>query len=58
MNLPQDPMMMLSVVNTNLRDRYETFDDFCRTEDVDKEYVTRSLARIEYEYDEKANQFK
>ncbi len=58
MNLPQDPMMMLSVVNTNLRDRYATLDEFCRTEDVDKEYVTRALSRIEYEYDKDANQFR
>jgi hypothetical protein len=57
MNLPQDPMMMLSVINTNLRDRYSSLDEFCQSEDVDKEYITKSLAKWDFEYDPKRNQF-
>ena len=29
MNLPQDPIMLLSYVNTQLRDHYVSLDDFC-----------------------------
>ena len=36
MNLPLDSVMLLSVVNTNLRDRYESLDAFCQAEDVNK----------------------
>ena len=35
MNLPLDPAMLLSVVNTNLRDRYPSLEEFAAAEDVD-----------------------
>lgn len=50
--------MMLSVINTNLRDRYPSLEEFCRAEDVDKDYVTKTLARIDYEYDAARNVFR
>ena len=36
MNLPLDPMMLLSVVNMNLRDRYPSLAEFCAAENVDQ----------------------
>ncbi|MCR5640241.1 MAG: DUF4250 domain-containing protein [Lachnospiraceae bacterium] len=57
MNLPLDPVMLLSVVNTNLRDRYDSLTDFCKSNDVDEEDIKKRLAAIDYYYVEEKNQF-
>ena len=57
MNLPLDPVMLLSVVNMNLRDRFSSLTDFCKTNDVDEEDIKRRLATIDYYYEEEKNQF-
>ena len=57
MNLPLDPVMLLSVVNMNLRDRYTTLSDFCKSNDVDEDDIRRRLATIDYYYVEEKNQF-
>ena len=55
--LPNDPVMLLSVVNTNLRDFYGSLDDFCRAKDVDKSEIEEKLEKINYSYDATSNQF-
>lgn len=55
--LPKDPVMLLSVVNTNLRDFYGSLDDFCRAKDVDKSEIEEKLEKINYGYDATSNQF-
>ena len=50
-------MMLLSYVNTKLRDEYSSFDLLCEEEDVDKEYVVKRLEKIGYIYDENLNKF-
>lgn len=57
MNLPLDPVMLLSVVNTNLRDRYSSLTDFCKSNNVDEEDIKKRLAAIDYYYVEEKNQF-
>lgn len=57
-DLPKDPVMLLSVVNTNLRDYYSGLDEFCKAKDVNKEELINKLATIGYEYDKEINQFK
>ena len=57
-DLPKDPVMLLSVVNTNLRDYYSGLDEFCKAKDVSKEELIQKLAAIGYEYDKETNQFK
>ena len=56
-NLPHDPVMLLSVINTKLRDVYASLDDLTEDMDVDKEALITTLSSINYEYDEKVNQF-
>lgn len=58
MNLPNDPVMLLSVVNTYLRDKYENIDDLCKDLDVDKNNLISKLNSINYDYDLNLNQFK
>lgn len=55
--LPQDPVILLSYVNTQLRDRYATLDALCEQEDADKAALCAKLAEIGYEYDAPHNQF-
>ena len=56
--LPKDPVMLLSVVNTNLRDYYSDLDSFCQAKDVDKNSLIKKLSDIGYEYDKNQNQCK
>lgn len=55
--LPTDAMLLLSVVNTKLRDYYPSLDALCADMDVDKSALTEKLKGIDYEYDESGNQF-
>ncbi len=58
MNLPKDPVMLLSVVNTALRDHYDSLDAMADDKHLDKEDIMRRLGAIDYHYDEACNQFK
>lgn len=55
--LPKDPMLLLSVVNTKLRDYYHSLDTLCDDMNVDKEEIVTALKAIDYEYDETTQQF-
>ncbi len=55
--LPKDPAMLLSVVNTKLRDFYDSLDALCDDLDVARESVEKALAGIGYTYDAEKNQF-
>lgn len=55
--LPKDPVMLLSVVNMKLRDRYASLDALCEDMDVSKEEIVSTLGAIGYEYSKENNQF-
>lgn len=57
MNLPKDPVMLLSYVNTQLRDFYPSLDELAAAAMVDKEEIINKLAGINYQYNEERNQF-
>ncbi|MCM1312587.1 MAG: DUF4250 domain-containing protein [Bacteroides sp.] len=56
-DLPQDPMMLFSVVNMKLRDQYDSLDELCRDMDVDKDELCGRLAEAGFEYSEEHNKF-
>ncbi len=56
--LPNDPVMLLSVVNTKLRDFYSSLDQLCDELDISKEELIHKLEAIQYTYDAELNQFK
>ena len=56
-NLPKDPMILLSVINTKIRDQYHTLDMLCDDMNVDKSELIDILKGIDYEYDESRHQF-
>ena len=55
--LPQDPMILLSYVNTQLRDHYESLEEFCASEGADREEIVKKLRDVDYEYDPETNSF-
>lgn len=57
MNIPNDPLMLLSYVNTKLRDDYQSLDILCDDLNLDKEKLIDKLAAIDYHYNEELNRF-
>lgn len=55
--IPKDPMILLSFINTKLRDEFESLDDLCAALDADAADVTGALAALDYHYDPTRNQF-
>lgn len=55
--LPQDPIILLSYVNTKLRDDYDSLDELCAALDTDREELVRRLEAVGYTYDEDKNRF-
>lgn len=57
MALPNDPILLLSVVNLKLRDFYPTLDALCDDLEEDRAALCGKLAAVGYEYDAGRNQF-
>ena len=55
--LPQDPIILLSYINTKLRDDYPSLDALCDDLDADREELVRKLEGINYRYSLERNQF-
>ena len=58
MNLPKDPVLLLSVINTKLRDYYPSLEELAKAEDIAIEELEQKLKQINYHYDENTNQFR
>ena len=56
--IPKDPVMLLSYVNTQLRDFYSSLSSMCEDKGLNPEEIKTKLAGIDYEYDRARNQFK
>lgn len=57
MNLPNNPFVLLSYINTKLRDNYSSLDDLVDDLDLNKDEIINALKSINYEYDESLNKF-
>lgn len=57
MTVPKDPVILLSYINTKLRDFYPDFDELCTDLSLDPREIQEALAQIDYCYDRKQNQF-
>lgn len=57
MNIPNDPVMLLSYINTQLRDFYPSLTELCNSMQLSEEELTLKLVSIDYTYDAKTNQF-
>ena len=57
MQLPEDPMMLLSFVNMKLRDEYDSLQTLCDDLELDKAWLTTKLADAGFEYNPDTNKF-
>lgn len=55
--IPKDPAMLLSFVNTQLRDDCSNLSDFCKKYNVSQEEINSKLKVINYFYSKESNQF-
>lgn len=55
--LPKDPVILLSYVNTQLRDFYPSLEDMCLSMDIKITEIISQLEKIDYTYDEALNKF-
>ena len=55
--LPKDPYILLSFLNTKLRDEYSSLTELCAALDADEREITAALAAVGYRYDPSQNQF-
>ncbi len=57
MSLPEDPIILYSFINTQLRDKYSSFEEFCRSNSVDAEKISDKLKSVGFEYIPELNKF-
>ncbi len=50
-------MMLFSVINMNLRDKYPSLDALCKAMDVDKDALVAKLKASGFEYSPEYNKF-
>lgn len=55
--LPKDPTMLLSYINTQLRDHYPNLEELCDALSIDRAGLEQILGECDYEYDEEKNRF-
>lgn len=57
MNIPNDPAILLSYINTKLRDDFPDLTELCKSLDVDQDSLEKKLASIGYYYNKDLNRF-
>ena len=57
MNIPNDPAILVSFLNTKLRDYYSSLDELCDDLGTDKSQLINKCEAIGYRYDSIRNQF-
>ncbi len=55
--VPNDPIILLSYVNTKLRDNYSSLEDLCKSENVKSDDIIKKLSAVGYEYSREMNKF-
>ena len=56
-NLPNDPMMLLSFLNTRMRDEHVTLDKLCNQFQVNRKEIEEKLDKMGYTYNNELNKF-
>ena len=57
MPIPTDPAILLSYINTQLRDNYPSLEELAKSLSVDEEEIKTKLSTIGYEYNLELNKF-
>ncbi|HKL99890.1 MAG TPA: DUF4250 domain-containing protein [Mobilitalea sp.] len=57
MQIPKDPVILLSYINTKLRDEFPTLDDLCKSLLLDRSQLEITLCSLGYYYHKDQNRF-
>jgi len=57
MQLPTDPNILLSYINTMLRDKYSDLDKLCGDMEINRSHIEDKLLSINYIYSKELNRF-
>lgn len=57
MPLPNDPIMLMSIINMKLRDFYPSLDALCEDMNIDRAQLCSALNEAGFQYDEAQNRF-
>ncbi|MEE0944562.1 MAG: DUF4250 domain-containing protein [Clostridia bacterium] len=55
--LPKDPFILMSYLNTKLRDSYNSLDELAKSEDADIDEILSVMNSIGFSYNEHTNSF-
>ena len=55
--VPKDPVILLSFINTRLRDQYSSLSVLCEDLELEETRLKEKIAAIGYTYDSDRNQF-
>ena len=56
--IPNDPYILLSFVNTLLRDEFSSPEELCAARGIDLSALTEKLGSIGYKYDRAQNRYR
>ncbi len=56
--VPKDPMILLSYMNTQLRDNYSSLEEMCQALDLNESQIRKTLSDIGFEYVSEKNCFR
>ncbi len=57
MAVPKDPVILLSYLNTQLRDTYPSLEELCRSLNLEQAEIEAKMEMLDYHYDERQNRF-
>lgn len=57
MKLPEDPFMLMSMINMKLRDYYSSLDELCEDMQIDRQKLCDTLKSAGFEYSEENKKF-
>ena len=57
MNIPKDPIMLMSYINTQLRDNYPSLSELAKSLGLDEKEIMNKLNGIGMKYDPDLNRF-
>lgn len=55
--MPEDPIILLSYINTKLRDQYASLTELCKSEAASEKHIKEKLLSAGFEYDPVQNRF-
>ncbi len=57
MNIPKDPIILASFINTKLRDKFSTLEGACENLGIDKQELIEKMESVGLYYDKENNCF-